>query len=335
MSKLIVTAPNQAEESYPCTEGEMQIGRSETSQIVLRAPQVSRQHTKIVSEGGEFLVMDLGSENGTLLNGTPLRPHERCLLREDDLLTIGPYRIRFSRRDERLEQSFNEITDSDILEVKLLKKVLHALDKETVPSLEALNGVAEGKKLLITDDLEAFVVGRDPMVDFPIEEYVVSRRHAKLLRRPEGITLQDLGSKNGTFVNNARITETCLHDGDRIAFGTIVCIFRNPRDVNLQAVGERMKEHRTQTQAQKAAAPAPKAETAPKDEAEAAAEITGSEVEKPADLDALAARAQAHDYPVPHAPIQRLRFSPFEIGLIWLGTVVFLTTVVLLVKLLS
>ena len=45
----------------------------------------------------------------------------------------------------------------------------------------------------------------------------ISRHHARLLRTPEGITLEDLGSKNGTHVNGERITRpTQLQDGDVI-----------------------------------------------------------------------------------------------------------------------
>ncbi|HXO86310.1 MAG TPA: FHA domain-containing protein, partial [Gemmatimonadales bacterium] len=66
-------------------------------------------------------------------------------------------------------------------------------------------------------------LGRHPLSDvrFDVERDLdVSSRHAALVRKPEGFVLQDLNSRNGTFVNGARITaDTLLHDGDIIGFG--------------------------------------------------------------------------------------------------------------------
>jgi S1-C subfamily serine protease len=66
-------------------------------------------------------------------------------------------------------------------------------------------------------------LGRHPLSDVRFDaerDLDVSSRHAALVRKPEGFVLQDLGSRNGTFVNGKRITaDTLLHDGDIIGFG--------------------------------------------------------------------------------------------------------------------
>jgi len=66
-------------------------------------------------------------------------------------------------------------------------------------------------------------LGRHPLSDVRFDaerDLDVSSRHAALVRKPEGFVLQDLGSRNGTFVNGQRITaDTLLHDGDIIGFG--------------------------------------------------------------------------------------------------------------------
>jgi S1-C subfamily serine protease len=66
-------------------------------------------------------------------------------------------------------------------------------------------------------------VGRHPLSDVRFDaerDLDVSSRHAALVRKPEGFLLQDLGSRNGTFVNGKRISaDTLLHDGDIIGFG--------------------------------------------------------------------------------------------------------------------
>ncbi|HET9387268.1 MAG TPA: trypsin-like peptidase domain-containing protein [Gemmatimonadales bacterium] len=66
-------------------------------------------------------------------------------------------------------------------------------------------------------------MGRHPLSDIRFDaerDLDVSSRHAALVRKPEGFVLQDLDSRNGTFVNGTRITgDTLLRDGDVIGFG--------------------------------------------------------------------------------------------------------------------
>jgi S1-C subfamily serine protease len=66
-------------------------------------------------------------------------------------------------------------------------------------------------------------LGRHPLSDVRFDaerDLDVSSRHAAIMRKPDGFVLQDLGSRNGTFVNGRRIDgDTALKDGDVIGFG--------------------------------------------------------------------------------------------------------------------
>jgi DNA-binding winged helix-turn-helix (wHTH) protein len=71
------------------------------------------------------------------------------------------------------------------------------------------------------------VLGRSRRDDVVIGSTGVSRRHARLVIGPEGATVQDLGSKNGTFVNGQRTDATVpLVDGDTLRLGTVTMTFR-------------------------------------------------------------------------------------------------------------
>jgi len=66
------------------------------------------------------------------------------------------------------------------------------------------------------------VIGRDPDAAVWIDSAVVSRRHARLAVRDGRVTVEDLGSRNGTFVNGARLTGASpLVHGDEIRLGTL------------------------------------------------------------------------------------------------------------------
>jgi pSer/pThr/pTyr-binding forkhead associated (FHA) protein len=72
--------------------------------------------------------------------------------------------------------------------------------------------------------VQPFEVGRDcPAIPMSFDN-LVSRRHASFARGPVGIVVTDLGSTNGTFVNDQRIQATTLRPGDLVKMG--VTIFR-------------------------------------------------------------------------------------------------------------
>lgn len=66
-------------------------------------------------------------------------------------------------------------------------------------------------------------IGRSPDNDIPIPDPEVSRRHAQIVQRGSGYAIIDLGSTNGTFVNDVRVTElTPLQHGDLIRLGDAI-----------------------------------------------------------------------------------------------------------------
>lgn len=355
MSRLIIQERGRDEPLvHNCAEPVISIGRLENNVIQLLGSGVSRQHAEIITEEDHHYLVDLKSGNGTFLNGMRLAPGERNLLRPGDLISIDTYDIRF-HTDDAVEpaEAFEDITDSDVLEVKLLKKVLTALDKEMVPSLEVLNGSAEGKKIFLTDEMHDLSIGRDPECDFTINEYVISRTHAKIIKRWGGIAIRDLESKNGVFVNNRRVVEEYLHDGDRVALGTIVILFRNPQEINIAHLED----------IQPKTAPAP---VSPRDipgleaEEEAAAAFEGGEDDAESSQHADAEEAPEEEdftgesdesealkrweeleqassgYPTPAAPPKGIKsLTPVEIGMIGLGALVLIFAIITVVNLLT
>lgn len=66
-------------------------------------------------------------------------------------------------------------------------------------------------------------IGRSPANEISIPDPEISRKHARLVRQGAEYAVEDLGSTNGTFVNDRRIVGlTPLHDGDIIELGEAV-----------------------------------------------------------------------------------------------------------------
>ncbi len=243
MPKLIVhNLKTQEEQEYTLPQDTIVFGRTNTCDVELPIKSISRRHAEIVREAQDYFLSDLKSGNGTFLNNQKVRPLEKNLLRSGDVIRIEDYEIRFLLAEDGPEHTVEEDTDTDILEIKLIKKMLKTLDADDTPSVEVLNGVAVGKKLLIPDSKQEVVIGRDGAADLTIDENVISRLHAKLERKWGGIVIVDLQSKNGTFVNNDRVEEKLLRDGDKIMLGTVKLLYRNPKDVNLEVISQEISK---------------------------------------------------------------------------------------------
>lgn len=235
MPKLIIhNRKTNEEQEYDLPQDNILLGRTNTCDIELPLKSISRRHAEITRENQDFFISDLKSGNGTFLNNKRLSPEEKHLLRSGDNIRIEDYEIRFLLTDEGMGPAFEEDTDTDILEIKLIKKMMRALDSEDIPSLEVLNGSLAGKRVFLAEDQPEFIIGRGEEAHLTIPENVLSRSHVKLERKWGGVVVTDLGSKNGTFVNNEPVQEKLLHDGDRIMLGTIKFLYRNPKEIRAQ-----------------------------------------------------------------------------------------------------
>jgi pSer/pThr/pTyr-binding forkhead associated (FHA) protein len=88
-------------------------------------------------------------------------------------------------------------------------------------AMRFISGKYQGGEFPLPANSE-IVVGRSSDLDMVLVEDMVSRRHAKITVNGDNVTIQDLGSTNGTFVNGERIERMSLTDGDRVLIGTSI-----------------------------------------------------------------------------------------------------------------
>jgi two-component system, cell cycle response regulator len=88
--------------------------------------------------------------------------------------------------------------------------------------LVVIYGLELGKKFNITRP--QMIIGRSSKADVQIDQEAVSRNHCKILNTGNAVLLRDMGSTNGTYVNDEMIDEYVLRDGDFIKVGR--CIFK-------------------------------------------------------------------------------------------------------------
>jgi pSer/pThr/pTyr-binding forkhead associated (FHA) protein len=88
-------------------------------------------------------------------------------------------------------------------------------------ALKFISGKYQGGEFPLRVDKE-IVIGRSSELDMVLVEDMVSRKHAKITVASGKVTIQDLGSTNGTFVNGEKIKQARLKEGDRILIGTSI-----------------------------------------------------------------------------------------------------------------
>jgi hypothetical protein len=100
-----------------------------------------------------------------------------------------------------------------------LHKQTTALEVRKIPPLGLYPQAASGSPPL-TYSINEISVGRDATCDLVISDRTISSRHARLVFRQDQWWVEDLGSTNGTFLNDHRIeTPTVIAHGDRLQFG--------------------------------------------------------------------------------------------------------------------
>jgi diguanylate cyclase (GGDEF)-like protein len=93
-------------------------------------------------------------------------------------------------------------------------------------------GPQMGRRHMIT--AEPLVIGRGDNCDIHIDDNSVSRRHAAIEVSAGGVTVADLGSTNGTFLNNTPVTRAVLRDGDYLRVGNSIYRFLTGGNVEAQ-----------------------------------------------------------------------------------------------------
>lgn len=85
--RLVMRSGPSVGKEYPLDKNELFIGRDLSNDIVINDPEISRRHSRLFTQGNTFVLEDLGSTNGTFVNGQRLAGPN--MLRPGDVITFG------------------------------------------------------------------------------------------------------------------------------------------------------------------------------------------------------------------------------------------------------
>ncbi len=221
--KLVLILPDGDEQSFELAKTEVVIGRGVESDIVLADGRVSRAHARLECGPSGCYLVDLGSANGSFLNGGRV---ERARLSPGDMLKLGSASLRF---DTGLEEELPNVTMIDNmadLEHTFARETVSMTLYETARPRLVIN--MPGRTWEVPLDAERTVIGRQLENSVVIEHPKVSRQHAQVEHRKGEYVLRDLGSTNGTWFGGQAISEHVLADGDTFQIGEARLVYKAP-----------------------------------------------------------------------------------------------------------
>jgi pSer/pThr/pTyr-binding forkhead associated (FHA) protein len=92
-AELMIESGPDSGQNFNAGTSPLRIGRSPDNDLILRDPATSGHHARLERRGSQFFIVDLGSTNGTLVNGEPVQEKE---LKHNDKITIGQNSVKFT-----------------------------------------------------------------------------------------------------------------------------------------------------------------------------------------------------------------------------------------------
>jgi pSer/pThr/pTyr-binding forkhead associated (FHA) protein len=205
--------------------GDVRLGRGPAVELPLPFAALSGVHARLVrvTSGPGWLVEDLGSTNGTWLDGERLAPGERRPLPPGAELRLGNVRLVFLASGAAAPG-----TEGTGTIARRLVDDLFGGAAACTPTLRVSRGAPPGALKLAVSG-HAYVVGRGDTCALRLGVEEVSREHAAFVRGADGVVVRNLGAKNGVVVNGARVAdEHPLADADVIEIGPVALTLDDP-----------------------------------------------------------------------------------------------------------
>ncbi|MGD8407977.1 MAG: FHA domain-containing protein [Thiohalophilus sp.] len=208
-SKLIMTLDGAVVREYPIDKDSISIGRKHGNDIQLNDLTVSGRHSLIVTMGEHVYVDDLGSTNGTLLNGARIT---KTLLKQSDVIQVGNYQFTyFDDEEQEYEPTMfiqAEIEDTQQMDTRAPADT--ALKGEKLAGVKILNGPLAKKVLELRKPFNTIGFNgiKMAMIARNTRNYTISSLRSSKLRRAS-----DTPMINGKPLTNEAVT---LKDQDII-----------------------------------------------------------------------------------------------------------------------
>lgn len=223
MAKLVLSLDGDVLGYHFLEKARFGIGRKPHNELQIDDSSVSKEHATILTVGNDQILEDLGSTNGTLVNGNKIKKH---ILQNNDVIDIGRYQLRY------INQKAKPGVDSDrtimMMPVMNLRQSKEPSETptQTADQLDTAVSVARAANdnfpLGGVKGLEGTHAGQTLELSRPLATFGKSGVQVAVInRRPLGYFITRVEGKKQPTVNGQSISEEAqlLRDGDEIEVG--------------------------------------------------------------------------------------------------------------------
>ncbi len=228
------------------------LGRHPQNDIVLNDRTLSRFHARIERRDDRFVVIALAATNGVHVNGA--RIEGEALLQNGDRIELGRYTAVFhaARAGQKKAPAKEPVgvvtTNAPVPDLDLDIDVGGGIDLDMTVEPSQVDHVAPRPTLVLLFNNvevsrhpvhgEGLTIGRSKQCDVVISLLGLSRKHTRVSVVEDGVAVEDLGSQNGTWVNNERVEGLqVLQHGDMLNFYDYNVLFLEDGDVDVGPPG--------------------------------------------------------------------------------------------------
>jgi ABC-type multidrug transport system ATPase subunit/pSer/pThr/pTyr-binding forkhead associated (FHA) protein len=186
---------------------EIRVGKSQDNEVIISNNFISKTHAKLhIDQQGSLFIIDLGSTNGTFINGRRIESNVKIPVSPSDTIEFAQGQgVRLVFNPEAYGAPSNIPINQDGNEYE---------GRDTISSANILDKLKSKKQI---------VIGRNPNCDVVIANPSVSRSHAIIEKVSDNnYIIKDLGSLNGTYVNGRKISSS----GVKVGTNDIIIIGR-------------------------------------------------------------------------------------------------------------
>jgi pSer/pThr/pTyr-binding forkhead associated (FHA) protein len=223
-------------------EGDLAIGRRRGNDIELPFADVSEQHARLTRGDRGWLLLDLGSANGTYVNGRRLTPLVAQAVSVGDVLRLASVELLVEDEGRPVQSAQGREVSPEstaTLARRLVSDLFGARRPTEVPRIVVTEGPARGHELHLEVVGCRYLVGRATGCNLVVPDDDMSREHAEFERRWDGVFVRDLNSKNGVLYMGERLAaEQRLADGDVLRLGQTTLRLDDPEDRYLRQMEE-------------------------------------------------------------------------------------------------
>ncbi|MBX3114722.1 MAG: FHA domain-containing protein [Fimbriimonadaceae bacterium] len=200
----VLVDPNGRE--HQLRPGVTTIGRQ--ADIAVEDTRVSRSHAQFSWEAGQVFVTDVGSTNGTAVDGNRIAAQAKTAVSNGAKISLGGFELTLGMPGEANKT------------MAAMSGKTAALTAPPTASGAVAWVIVDGEKKPLTPGTHSF--GRKSDNDIQIPDPYVSGKHGEFHVDDNGVSITDIGSTNGTFVNEAKLAvgqKSLIHPTDKVRLG--------------------------------------------------------------------------------------------------------------------